>query len=103
MNKRIIELFRLCLKAKEVGIDAFFDYSPHVDKITVRVHENGWDYVKDENGDYLLDVNGDEISPDYDKRFYFDAYDKETINEVLAYLVNLISDKEKAPQGLASE
>lgn len=43
MNERIIELFRLCLTAKSKGIFIWFDYSPHVDAVSIYAFKEGWE------------------------------------------------------------
>ena len=47
MNKRILEILSMCLLAKENGHDCFFNYSPHVKQIDVRIFLNGWENYQD--------------------------------------------------------
>lgn len=47
MENQILEILKTCMALKEKGHDAFFDYSPHVDTVYIRVHVNGWDSSKD--------------------------------------------------------
>lgn len=47
MEKQILEILKACMALKENGHDAFFDYSPHVDTVYIRVHINGWVINKD--------------------------------------------------------
>ena len=71
MNEKLKELFELCLKAKEYGADCFFDYSPHVDSISVRVYPTGWNgeepiksfslYTDKENAEEIIDECEDYI------------------------------------------
>ena len=42
MYERYHELLELCFKAKEKGIDIFFDYSPHVEWVTVQIYKDKW-------------------------------------------------------------
>jgi len=42
MNERILNLLSLCMQAKEKGHDCFFDYSPHVQCVSICVYRNGW-------------------------------------------------------------
>ena len=81
MKDRIHALFDLCLRAKEKGHDCFFEYSAHVDAITVRTYAGGW--VKDADPDYRMTAylndgtwSEDEISTKFDKAV---AYLKELI------------------------
>jgi hypothetical protein len=39
---KIHKILDLCLRLEEVGIDAFFDYSPHVQKVEVRTSKTKW-------------------------------------------------------------
>ena len=42
-NKYLKEIASLCYKLKtQLGYDAFFDFSPHCNSITVRVFEGEW-------------------------------------------------------------
>jgi len=50
MRERILNLLSLCLQAKEKGIDAFLDYSPHVNGYDLRVFNHGW--VENGNPDF---------------------------------------------------
>lgn len=47
MEKQILEILKTCMALKEKGHDAFFDYSPHVDTVYIRVYVNGWGSNKD--------------------------------------------------------
>lgn len=42
MNGRILRLLEICLRLKDYGIDAFFEYEPHVEIVNIKIHENGW-------------------------------------------------------------
>lgn len=54
MEERILNLLNLCMEAKKKGIDCFFEYAPHTEKVDIRSYEYGW--------------NSSAIS---DKAFYF--------------------------------
>lgn len=54
MNEKIHSLLELCLKLKYVGVDAFFQYSPHANWITIFIYLNGW--VADLNPDIYTDI-----------------------------------------------
>ena len=43
---KILELLEECLKAKESGVDCFFEYAPHVGKVEVRIYKKGWENEK---------------------------------------------------------
>lgn len=75
----LLQLFELCMKAKEYGIDAFFDYSPHVNGVEVRVYENGW----------VEDVHWDKSFNAYTDSGLF----KENIEAAREYLAELVSIK----------
>ena len=40
MNERILNLLSLCMQAKEKGESVFFDYSPHVDMVSIWCYED---------------------------------------------------------------
>lgn len=82
MNERILNLLSLCLQAREKGIDAFFDYAPHVQTIGIRIHLKGWKESIVVNDVMLLDYT--------DRRFYFDVNSEAEITEAEEYLKGLI-------------
>lgn len=95
----LIQLFELCLKAKEVGVDAFFDYLPHIDGVNLRVYENGWGLLRDEHGELVRDENGEPIQRNSDRNFciYTDSeLFKENMESAREYLTELTSVKKGA-------
>jgi len=78
MRERILNLLSLCLQAKEKGIDAFLDYSPHVNGYDLRVFNHGWV----ENG-----------NPDF-KSYVYECHDEEEQQAIyeqsVSYLKGLI-------------
>jgi hypothetical protein len=92
MNERILNLLSLCLQAKEKGHDCFFDYSPHVQSVSIRSYEGGW-----KQGE--VDENGEVVNDYVSKKFYIyvagDNFDKEEADarfeQAEAYLKGLIA------------
>lgn len=82
MYERYNELLELCFKAKEKGIDCFFEYQPHVQHIRVYVFRNG--YNKNFDYDIIFD-------------FYLDWEDNEEYGpakclEAIAYINELLEE-----------
>lgn len=83
-------LLNLCTELKEArGVDAFFSYLPHVQTVTVDVHNNGW---------------ASENNPTHKFEFYIDggkesAYHKTTTEytKAVAYLTGLLEAQRLAP------
>ena len=91
MNERILNLLSLCMQAKEKGHDCFFNYSPHVQKVSIDVHLPRWvSAKKDDDGEYIIgsDNNVKHLE------FYIDNLDaKESeaiISQAEEYLKGLI-------------
>lgn len=63
MNERILNILSMCIKAKEIGADCFFSYSPHVQLISIRIFLCGW--RDDGKFDYYLESHIDENSGMY--------------------------------------
>lgn len=42
MQERVLNLLKLCMQAKEIGHDVFFDYSPHVQSVKIYGYVGGW-------------------------------------------------------------
>lgn len=76
---KALDLLTLCLRLKkEKNIDVFFDYSPHIQLVTIRVYTPNW--VSDQNPTKKFSVMlGEEL-----KEYY------ESIDEVESYLLNLL-------------
>lgn len=81
---RFVELYRLCRKAKEIGIGIMFI-----------------DFGSDNDVSISIYLDGYKKGFQYDKHFELEETKTSKIDEAIAYLTNVI--KEKAPQGLASE
>lgn len=78
MQERIVNLFRLCMQAKEKGHHCYYNYSPHVDGITISVFKNGWKYDK---------------KPDKSFVIFMDCFEAlEQISCAEAYLKELVSN-----------
>lgn len=92
MNERILNLLSLCMQAKEKGIDAFFNYSPHVNSVNIYVHSPHWiSPQKDENGEPI--VGTDNLV--WKTCFYISAenhceIDDVKLSEAEAYLKGLV-------------
>lgn len=81
MEKKLLKLLELALKAKQKGIDVFFNYGSHVQIARVYICENGW-YEHHE----------------YDKGFSFYLDIKETEREAdkaIEYFEKLIEERSK--------
>jgi len=72
MISELQHILNLCIYAKTKGHDVFFNYSPHVNMVTVDIHLNGW---KEEAKAY--------------KAFYFSLEDAIKIQITEAYLEGL--------------
>ena len=85
MNERVLNLLSMCLQAKEKGRDVFFYYSPHVQSVEIRSHENGWE----SKGDGIPNL------PTVSFTIYIEngncSYNLETLRETEAYLKGLIA------------
>lgn len=46
MEEKVLNIFSLCMQVSAKGNDCFFDYSPHVQKITVRIFDGKWEKGK---------------------------------------------------------
>lgn len=107
MEEMLVNLFRLCMEAKECGIDAFFGYRPHINSISLEVNKNGWGYKLDEHGNRVYNKEleiFETTKPDKELLIPLCAEDVENqINEIYTYINDCIIAKEKAPQGPASE
>lgn len=78
MSERVLNLLSMCMQAKDRGHDAFFDYSPHVQLISIYGYVGG--RIKDK--DY-----------DFEYRFYIDDLRAENMakfDEVESFLKGLI-------------
>lgn len=80
--ERCHELLELCFKAKEKGIDIFFDYAPHVEWITVQVYKGKWT----------------KKSPEPHKIFRFGTDEKPAVLKVIAYINELLVEVENVNQ-----
>ena len=79
--EEIEELLELCIRAKEFGIDCFFFYFPHINKLDISVHKDGWNK-----------------NVDFDKQFYvhLSYLEEEQEKEIVMcrnYITNLIKEK----------
>lgn len=104
MSTVLAELLRLCLKAKEHGIDAFFNYQPHVDWVDLTVYKNGWNWLLDENGNRIKDEESDTykiVKRDYETTISLSENDTLGLDRAIKYLTDCI--EEKAPQELAPQ
>jgi hypothetical protein len=77
-NKLIVNLFKTCLKVnQETKHHVFFDYSPHVNLISIRLYSDGWDT---NTKDYTLKkdfyISGELCTP-------------QTVDEIIELLVTL--------------
>ena len=76
IKEQVIHLFRLCMQAKEKGHHCYYNYSPHVDGITISVFKNGWEHGK---------------KPDKSFVIFMDCFDaQEQISYAEAYLKELV-------------
>ena len=86
MNERILNLLGLCLQAKEKGHDVFFNYSPHVQSVSICSYEGGWKEGEIENDKVVVDFVNRRFS------LYIDGEEANTILEQAeAYLKGLIA------------
>lgn len=52
MNERVLEILNLCLIAKSMGHNVWFNYAPHIQEIEVYAFDEKWDF--DEEPDRLF-------------------------------------------------
>ena len=67
-RERILNIFDKCLRLKAYGVDVFFYFSPHVNRIGVDIYENGWsdcDYTDDTNEEHFVYIDINEKSEFY--------------------------------------
>ena len=76
------ELLELCFKAKEKGHDCFFDYSPHIECITVDIYE----------GKYFPSKKTKKFSFYIDHMKYTKGYGFDVALEAISYLSDLIKE-----------
>jgi hypothetical protein len=54
MNERILGILKLCLHAKEMGHNVWFEYAPHVAKIGIYAYSDRHNFEPDETPDMLF-------------------------------------------------
>lgn len=92
----LLKLLELCLQSKKVGVDAFYEYSPLINGVEIRVNEDGWDYMRDSSGNILVDDEGEELIKDKDFKSEFNIENMDAIMEAISYMENLIARKAAA-------
>jgi hypothetical protein len=85
VDKRILVILSLCIRAKEKGNDCFFTYSPHINEVSVDIHKGGWvKPLENGDGDYIIG------SDNKTESFSFNLSDTDKIIQVEDYLKGLI-------------
>lgn len=54
MNERILKILNLCLTAKEMGHNVFFNYAPHVGSVGIYAYDSRYNYEPDEEADSIF-------------------------------------------------
>lgn len=86
MNKKVLGILALCLKAKEKGHDVFFHYMAHINQIEITVYEDGW-----RSADFNEDGKVIETYESEKMNFYTDGkLCSHAIDEVEEYLRELV-------------
>lgn len=87
LNEKVLNLLNLCLTAKELGISIWFDYSPHVDAVSIYAWKEGWETTPpDEEAERHFNFN-----------IYLDWEDaEERIAEAEKAINNLIKERGKS-------
>jgi hypothetical protein len=76
IQTKLNHLFNLALNIKTIGHDLFFDWSPHVFAIEIRLFLDGWQPGKD---------------PEFIKVIYFWADSDENLAEVVKNKIDIIN------------
>ena len=89
------KILKLCLKLQNVGIDAFFRWSPHIAWIEVDVYANGWQN-HDNDSDKYFRVSFNKVDFDEDHVGKQSEITLKELQEIKNYLAALLKKHSKS-------
>ncbi len=78
LRKKVHKIVDLCMDAKDLGHDCFFNTYPHVNQVKIQCFLGEWDKEKEIGFEKHTNLNSDDAVDD--------------LNEMIEYLENLIEE-----------